>query len=107
IRNGPSKCVIVVETAATFPQTVLAYFSRGTASNSSRCLGDDFRGVRTARPYWAWSSWISCPQYHSLSATRRKSRPRMVRVRVANRWVTWETVVPEYAARAIRGFLDA
>src|SRR5215472_9769895 len=33
--------------------------------------------------------------YHSLSATRRKSRPRMARVRVASRWVTWETVVPE------------
>src|SRR2546422_888310 len=107
IRNGPSKSVMVVYTAATLPQTVWSYCSRGTASNSSRRLGDDLTGVRTATPYCAWSSWISCPQYHSLSATMRKSRPRMSRVRSANRWVTWETVVPEYAARAIRGFFDA
>ena len=31
----------------------------------------------------------------------------MARVRSANRWVTWETVVPEDAASALRGFLDA
>src|SRR6266581_3386691 len=72
-----------------------------------QAFGDDLTGVKTATPYWAWSSWISCPQYHSLSATSRKSRPRMARVSPANRWVTWETVVPEEAARAMRGFFDA
>src|SRR5712692_585829 len=93
--------------AATLPQTVWSYCSRGTASNSTKRLGDDLTGVRTATPYWVWSSWMSCPQYHSLSATRRKSRPRTSRVRLAKRQVIWETVVPEYAARAMRGFLDA
>ena len=52
--------------------------------SSAICLGDDLIGVRTSMPYWAWRSWMSCPQYHSLSATMRKSCSRRVRVRVAN-----------------------
>src|SRR2546426_6682177 len=107
LRHGPSQSVMVVETAAPWPQMVWAYCSRGTVSHASRRVGDDVTGVRTATPYWAWSSWIRCPQSHSLSATMRQSRPRMARVRSANRWGTWETVVPEDAARAIRGFCDA
>jgi hypothetical protein len=58
-------------------------------------------------PYGAWRSWRRGPPYHSLSAPRRKARPRMGRVRVARRWVTWETVVPEEAAQAMSGFVDA
>src|SRR5262249_61058031 len=85
---------------------VWSYCSRGTASNSTRRLGDALMGVRTAIPYWAWRSWISCPQYHSLSATMRKSRARMVRVRMAKRRVTWGAGVPEYAARAMGGFFE-
>src|SRR6266568_7438502 len=107
IRNGPSKSVIVVYTVATLPQMVGSYCSRGTASNSTWRFGDDFTGVKTSPPYWAWRSWISCPQYHSLSATRRKSRPRMARVRAAKWRGTWDTVVPEEAARARSGFLEA
>ena len=60
--------------------------------------------IRTSMPYWAWSSWMSWPQYHSLSATIRKSRSRMVRVSVAQWRVIWETVAPEEAARASSGF---
>src|SRR5439155_24862002 len=47
IHNGPSQSVMVVETAATLPHRVGSEGSRGTASNSTKRLGDAFMGVRT------------------------------------------------------------
>src|SRR5437870_13067615 len=106
IPHGPSKSVMVVETAAPLPPIVWSECSRGPASHSTRRVGDALRGGRTASPYGAWRAWSSCPPSHALSATMRTSRARMARVSMAQRRVNGETGVAEDADRAMGGVFD-